>query len=551
MNEQFRGGGHVAGEADPRHRGTGDRRYYGYAAKKNRSPGRSLRCFAAILLLILVSCIPVSGAGEVTLSTPQSSYYFRTGEEAVIPLTLASTYGHDVTGTVRQSMTRLHSAGSGSRDMLVQSRAFSAFTEQRTVSLPVGRSDVPADYLLTIVFSYDENGARTAILSGITIHFVTTPEDTPPGGRPLTGTDTADPVAGTSSAGTAPAGQPKTPGPAAALQNSQMAQDTSALRNQMAEESNRSEEEENELLGTILADPLVVSRSRSLTGAGFTLNRTGIAATSNRSGSFLLTYSSGPKNAAIAGSILDSRVRFAEESSDVPVPLPEALPGNATYQAYAIRVTEYGFTMAETRINSTFGNETVDLTYTGPRDRRLRMHAGLVNGSVVMIEGESPEDPLAAVIPLVALASVILMSAGIWYLARSHRADPAVPVPAIPAPAIRQDPREIALQLLDEAERDAARDSWPDAYRKTGRAIRIVLSHEVSHGEELTGEELARLIGTSAGNTEKILWILDRCMTVGFAKDTPEPGEFREMIGYSRALVTGGSSGDKGPDTKR
>ena len=122
-------------------------------------------------------------------------------------------------------------------------------------------------------------------------------------------------------------------------------------------------------------------------------------------------------------------------------------------------------------------------------------------------------------------------------------------------PPSSRAPREVASELLDEAERDAARGRWPEACRKTGRAIRIVLSHEIGHGEELTGGELERLIGTSAvnsaGDTEKIRGILDRCRIVGFAKDTPGPGEFREMMQYSRTLMNEGFSRVDRPDLKR
>jgi hypothetical protein len=504
-----------------------------------------MQLFPAILILIIVSCIPAASAGEVVLSTPQNVYYIVAGEEAVIPVTLASTYGHDITGTLQQSMTRLDTGTSGSRDQIVQSREFSAFTDTRTVSLSAGRSEVPADYLLTFVFRYNEGGTRTSTLGGIVVHFVTSADNTPSAGAPLTSADTADTVAATSSGNAAPADNPLAKSPAAALQNSQMSQDTSALRNQMAEESNRSEQAKDELLGFIRSDPLVVSRDRSLTGAGFVLNKTRVVPASNRSGSFLLTYSSGPENAVIKGDLLETRVLFAEESADAPVPLPEVLTDNTTYQAYGLRIAGNGFSPGQTWINVTTGKETVDLTYTSSRYRTLHMHAEILNGSVVTVAGEAPEDPLAPFIPLIALVSVVLISAGIWYLARSHKADLPAARETVREPAFPRTPREIASDLLDEAERDAAGNRWPDAYRKTGRAIRIVLSHQISHGEEMTSGELEHLIGGSAGETEKIRGLLERCRMVGFAREIPGPEEFPEIVSYSRALVNEGIQRDE------
>ncbi|MEN6611273.1 MAG: hypothetical protein ABFC24_10550 [Methanoregulaceae archaeon] len=505
-----------------------------------------------IFILLVFLGISAACAGEVTLSTPQSEYYVLAGEEAVIPLTIASTYDHDISGTLKQSTLLVNSGTAGFHAATLQSRAFSAFTETRTVSLPVVKSDVPADYLLTISFMYQEGGERTSTLGEIGIHFVTSIENTPGKQKTLIGTDTANPAAGISSGGsTAPTENPATTDPSAELQNNQMSQDTSALRDQLAGEKNESDNKENDLLEYIRADPIIVSLDHSLTGAGFTPDKTDITPVSNRSGSFLLTYSSGAKTAAIKGSLVDTRVLFAEESSDASIPLPESLLNNTTYQEYDTRALQKGFIRNQTRINVTPGGETVDITYTDSRNRFIHLKAVLQNGTVATVEGENPDDLLASLIPVIALVSVVLISTGIWYLARIRSKDLPLRSKPVPGPEPGKSPREVARHLLDEAESDAARGTWPEAYRKTGRALRIYLSHEISQGNELTSGEVERLIRTYAGNTGKVRWLLDRCRSVGFAKDSPEPGEFDDMIRYTRTLLKEDFNGIGDPDSKR
>ena len=517
--------------------------------------------FVAILFFIVFFSIPVVSAAHVSLSTPQSEYYILTGEEAVIPLTIVSTYNHDVTGTLKQTMIPVNSgnAGSGSRGASIQTRAFSAFTETRTVSLSAGKSDAPADYLLTIAFSYDDDGGRTSTLGGIGVHFVTSREDTPANQEALVSTDMAITGTGTSSAGfasagPAPTGNPQRENPGAALQNNQMPQDASALKNQLANESNQSEnersgDEENELLGYILADPLMASMNRSLTGAGFAPGKTDVIPVSNSSGSFVMTYSSGTKNVGITGEVLGTHVLFAEESSDVPISLPEALLSNTTYQEYGTRIAEKGFVRTQTRINMTPDQETVDLTYSDSQHRILHVKAAIVNGTITSVEGDTPDDLPAYAISAIALICVLLISGGIWYLARFRPRDLPLTSDRVPEPEPIKNPRDIALHLLDEAELDASRGNYPESYRKTGRAIRIVLSHEISHGEELTSGELERLLGSYPGNTGKIRGLLDRCRTVGFAKGTPDPGEFQDMINFTRTLFHEGFGGKEVPGT--
>ncbi|MFA6364667.1 hypothetical protein [Methanoregula sp.] len=517
---------------------------------------RQLKFFAAMLFIVVIFCISAASAGEVTLSTPQSGYYVLAGEEAVIPVTIVSTYDHDITGTLKQTEIPVNSGNTGSRVASVQTRAFSAFTEQRTVSLPVGRSDMPADYLVTISFDYPESGRRSSTLDGIIVHFVTSIEDAPKNQESLVSSDTENPVSGTSSAGSAPSEKPQAQSPETKLQNNQMSQDTSALRNQLAGKSNQSENEEkenveDELRGYIVADPLIASINRSLTGAGFALGKTDVSPVSNSSGSFLQTYSSGTKNAIITGTVLGTHVVSAEESSYNPIPLPDALLKNATYFEYGSRIAEKGFIYNQTRINVTPGRQTVALTYVNSQSRMIHVTAVLQNGTVVSVEGDNPDDPLAFAGPAIALACVLLISAGIWYLARIRPKEIHILHAEIPEPEPAESTREIALRLLDEAERDAARGAWPEAYRKTGRALRIFLSHEISRGDELTSRELEQLMGTSSGNTDTIREILNRCLYVGFAKDTPKPGELQQMIGYSRNLLTDGFDGKENQGLKR
>lgn len=494
-----------------------------------------MKLFVVLSLIVLVGISPVTAA-EVALSTPQSEYYFLTGGDATIPLTIASTYTHDVTGTLEQAMVPVYSGTAGSRGASMQVRAFSAFTEERTVTLTAGRSDTPAEYLLTITFRYQEGGMRVSTLKGIVIHYVASMENAPANQEPVAGMDTEDDSVGASPAGSVPPEKTVTASPVAALQNSQMAQDATALKNQIARESNRSGDAETELLGSVVADPLVASLDRSLTGAGFTRGNTEVIPVSNRSGNFLLTYTSGTKTAILRGTIRDSHVPFAEETSGVPVPLPDALTDNTTYREYGSRIAEHGFTLNQTRINVTPDRKTVDLTFSGP-GRMLHMKAVLQNGTVTSVVGDDPDDPFAGVVPLVGLFCILLISAGIWYLARIRPADRTDPDDTVREPDPPVSPRQIAARLLDEAERDAARGIWPEAYRKTGRAIRIVLSHEIRQGNELTNSEVEHLIGPDAGNTVKIREVLDRCQAVGFAKDTPRPGEFSVLIGFARTLL--------------
>jgi len=504
---------------------------------------------AALVLLIVLWGISAAGAAGVALTTPQSEYYIRVGEEGTIPLAIVSTYDHDITGTLTQTMMPVTSGYTGSRGPGTVSRTFSAFTEERTVSLPVGTSDKPADFDLAISFGYPEDGGRISAINKIRVHFVAGIENPPANHETLSGSDTPDPAAGKSPDRPAAGETPQARSQEEQLQASQMPQDMSALKSQMAKESNRSENNEDELQGYILADPLITSLDREVKGAGFALAKTDISPVSNRSGLFLLTYSSGAKEVNVRGAIRETRVQFAEETSSVPVPLPDVLISNTTYQEYGSRIAELGFLRRQTRINVTPDHKTIDLTYSDTNNRNLHLKAGILGGKVIAIQGDDPTDPLAAILPVIGLAAVLLISTGIWYLARHRPVEKTVLQEGRPETRSHKSPREIASSLLDEAEQDAGCGSWPDAYRKTGRALRFFLSHERGSGRELTGAELEQLIGLPAGDSEQVRFILDRCRKVGFAQELPPAGELPYMIRIVRAMLSG-RDGEEGPNNK-
>ncbi len=500
-----------------------------------------LNSWCAILFLVVLSIVvtPVACA-EVLLSTPQSDYYSITGEEVMIPLSISSSYGHDITGTLQLSMVPVNPTASagGSSGASLQSRTFSAFTEERTVRISAGSSDNPADYALTITFRYNvDGGGRVATLGDIDVHFVTSLENVPANNESIRSTDSNDTTALVTSSGAPPEENPGDRDPGSAIRNSQLPQDTSVLREQMTDKGNRSDALKEELLAYILTDPLVASLSGPLSGDGFAITETEVDPLTNRSGSFEITYVSGAKNAMIRGSVADARVLFAEESARVPIPLPGALESNNTFRDYVSTISGRGFVHNQTRINVTASSETVDLGYAGAGSRILHLKATVVNGTVVAIEGNNPDDPLYYVIPAIGILLVILISAGIWYLAWLRQKTFPPGTLTADRPETPETYRQIALAIVTGAESDAAGGRWPEAYRKIGRALRVFLSHEIGSGEELTTGELERLIGPSTGDPETIRGLLERSVSVGFAKDRPDPEEFREIVRSVRTLM--------------
>jgi hypothetical protein len=481
--------------------------------------------------VIVFLCIPPAWGDQVRLSTPQSEYFALAGTDAAVPIMIASTYDHDITGTLILTMVP---EGAGPQNASTRTRAFSAFTDERTVSLDLGKSDVPADYLLTVSFRYHENGDRSATIAGIAIHYVTAMETPAPGQSPVTGTDLPVAQGALSSGGSSPATTNPQSSPLSSLVNSQVPQDTRAIQNAMQGTVNQSMQQQDELAGYIAADPVISGFNRTLSAAGYTPKDTVILPVSNTSGSFSLVWISKKKTAVITGTVNNTMVPFAVETSEDPVLLPDPLTANASFSGYARTVAAAGFSLNRTTINATRDRQEIDLAFVGPDNRIIHATAVLTEGTVTAFNGDSPDAFPAFAGPALALAVVILLSAGIWYFARFREKIPPPPV----TPAQKETPDEAVWRLLGEADAEARQDRYPEAYRKLGRALRTCLSGTIGDSSELTREELERLIAPVPGTAEMIRRVLERCEAVGFAKDAPDPAEFQELARCARHILS-------------
>jgi hypothetical protein len=498
------------------------------------------------IIVVIFLGIPSVAADGVNLSIPQDIYYFPVGMQAALPISIESTYSYDVTGTLSVTTVQENEA---SENESIRSQALSAFTDERTVMINMGESDVPADYRVAVIFTYGNGGQHSVTLPRLTVRYVTNPQTPAPDQIPLFGTDTLPSSSGSTPFGNSPLGQgssnrPIVPNnPDAAIINAQIPQDSQAFKSEIERKLQQSAANQEELMGYIGADPLVGALNSSLTGAGFKPGPVNLNPASNQSGRFSLTYLSGKSAATISGIINNTHIPYAEESSHEPVPLPDALTANATFQEYVNGIASDGHLRNQTLINLTPDLETVTLVYADPDNHQVRAVALIRNGTVSAFTGDRPDETMAILGTVSAVVVVILLSAGIWHFARKRD-----PVPSRPVEQVRLlSPKEVALHLITEAEQDAARNQYPEAYRKTGRALRIFLSHTIGDGTELTTGELEMLIAAFVEEREKTRRVLDRCTAVGFAKDTPDAGEFQEIIGYCREVLREASGGTTGP----
>jgi hypothetical protein len=487
--------------------------------------------FAVLICLLISPCC----AGEVTLLSGQKEYYFLTGEDAALPLILNNTGDHDISGVLRFITVAEKSDGNATRT--VQEKTFTLFTGQRSYFLPVGRSDTPFILHSDIVFLYPDNGGRKISLEDIIIHFVKSPGEIQVNQSLQKSTDSPDPEAGSSGSMSVSGSTSPSADPLQKLQNNQIQQDLKSLQQQIQQEDADSLRQKKEFLSLIMQDSTIAAINRSLVNDGFELSDPGVSPITNISGNFSLSYEKKSQSAIVYGSVDEGRLLFADESSVSTIPLPDLLSGNETFGSYESELAQSGFWRNTTVIHFTSGGVTVNLVYGDTKNRVLHLKAAIVNGTITSIERETPGEPSPLLIPILSVVLICLLSGGIILLSRRLPRSSPPEVEKSGPEVIQSGYQTAAEMMLNEADLMATRGLYPDAYARAGQVLRFVLSHRMSDGRELTNEDIAHVLSPQGIGNDRITETLDRCSMVAFAKDTPDPEEFKRVLAFIRDFM--------------
>ena len=127
----------------------------------------------ALIFIIFMGFFQAVYAQDILLSTNQTDYYFKTGENAIIPIEINNTYGKQISGILQYTISQLINQGNIQlSNYNTEKKSLSINEENNKISLDVGKSDTPSNFTVNLGFNYNENGNRIVPLGPIIIHFV-------------------------------------------------------------------------------------------------------------------------------------------------------------------------------------------------------------------------------------------------------------------------------------------------------------------------------------------------------------------------------------------
>ena len=176
-----------------------------------------------LLIVLFILTIPLVQAKDIPFSLDQKEYFFKTGEEAVIKLEALNSYNETIDGLLTYTITQqINQANFQFSSSNTKSTSFSIAEGVSETPISFGTSDKEMTLIVGLKFSYVKDEAREVILEDIKIHFVTDESQK---------NNQQNQVSSSSKKVHIPQQQPQNT--QQKLQNSQLSQDSSAIKQQM------------------------------------------------------------------------------------------------------------------------------------------------------------------------------------------------------------------------------------------------------------------------------------------------------------------------------
>ena len=510
-----------------------------------------------VLLLLLFLLIPlqVVYAQEILFSVEQSDYYFKVGEDAVIPVQINNGFGKQVPGMLQYSITQQINQGNFQfSNSKTNSNSFMIRDGNGTVSLNFGTSNDPTTLVVNLNFNYNEGKEQTSSLGPITIHFVSdesqknnqsnpmqsTTQNTPPNQQdPLSQQrqqmqQRLDQMLGNQ--------QMLPQDPQQRLQNNQMSQDSSALKQQMQQQLQQQEQTQKEFEKQLAANSEFSKQHNQLLQKGYNVTSSNIEPVSNSTGSFEVQYKNEDgKWATLQGQMNNGTVtEIKQQSQEQQEKLLEKLKQSKQYQEFDKQLTTNGFSQKNIEFQQDENKTSIVVEYQD-KDQNKATITGIFENeqikSVTLNKNSSFSFDLSWIIAII--ISVIVASVVAFFFAKKLLRKK--PMETIPVPKKHTskpfDYLTESKKMMSKAQQHYSKEEYKDAFGIAGQAIRLFLSYNIGQKREMTNKELIQIIPEEKYPVNEISECLKMTEVVEFAKAESTEEDFARVVSLFEKLT--------------
>jgi len=528
------------------------------------------------LFIFLVSLQSVY-AQDILLSTEQSEYYFKIGEEAIIPIEINSTYGKQISGILQYTTTQQINQGNVQfSNSNTEAKSLVINEENQKISLDLGTYDTPSNLILNLNFNYNENGDRTVSLGPIIIHFVS--DDSQKNNQ-------QNKIQSSSQSNT----QSQQPGlfsqqeqqmeqrlnellenqpdlfsqqeqqmeqrlnellenqqnpsqnQQQRLQSNQLSQDSYALKQQIQKQIQQQEQIKKGFEKQLLSNNDFLNRHQKLLENGYNVTNDILNSMSNDSGSFDIKYkNTDGKWATLQGNMKNGTItELKQQTQDQQEKLLEKLKQNTLFQQFHNQLVTEGFSQNDINFQDSENETNIILQYENQRHDNAKITANFENDEIkrVTLEDNSSNsyNLILPILSIVAILSVI----SVYFVIKKFLKKKTFTIinDSSPIPKLKSfEHINESKKLISQAQQYHDKGEYKEAFGIAGKAIRLFLSYDAGLKREITSEELIRLIQKHNYPKDAIRECLKITDLVEFAKSNATEDDFKKIISLFNKL---------------
>ncbi|MGB8159720.1 MAG: hypothetical protein WCE93_06190 [Nitrososphaeraceae archaeon] len=530
----------------------------------------------ALIFIIFLGFFQAVYAQDILLSTNQTDYYFKTGENAIIPIEINNTYGKQISGILQYTISQLINQGNIQlSNYNTEKKSLSINEENNKISFDVGKSDTPSNFTVNLAFNYNEYGNRIVPLGPIIIHFVSDESQKnhqqnkmQSSSQPNTQSNQQDifsqqkqqmeqglnELFGNQSDLFSQQQQQmeqklnellgnqqnQSQNQQQQLQNNQLAQDSNALKQQLDRQVQKQEQIKKEFEQKLFSNNEFLNRHQNLLKNGYNINASNLNAKSNDTGSFDIKYNNTTgKWATLQGNMKNGTMtNINEQSQDKQEKLLEKLKQNKSYQQFNSKLLTEGFSQNDIAFEANGNVTNVILKYEDQKQANATITANFVNDEIRQVTLEDRNSNPLNLMLLIIIAVTVVSALCIYFAIKKFKNKKSFTIIDTQLnPKLKSFDHVIeSKKLIDEAIQYHDKGHYKEAFGTAGKSIRLFLSHDAGIKREITSEELIRLIPKDNYPINDIRECLKVTDLVEFAKLKATDYDFKKIISLFNKL---------------
>ena len=539
----------------------------------------------AILLLAFLGIFHLVYAQDVYLSTNQTQYYFKTGENAIVPIQINNTYGKPISGSLQYTITQQINQGNVQlSNTNSEEKSLSIDNKNSKVSLNLGKSDSPSDYSVNINYNYNVNGDRIVTLGPISVHFVSNGSNkniqgnarmqssSQPNNQPQTGPQDLfsqqqqqmqhqlnemlgndqdlfsqqqqqmqqqlNEMLGNP--------QNQSQNRQQQLQNNQLSQDSNALKHQLEKQVQKQEQVKNEFKRKLFSNNDFLNKHQKLLQNGYKIGNSDLIPVTNDTGSFNIKYNNtNGKWATLQGNMKNGTLsQINQQTQTQQDKLLEQLKQNTQYQQFNSKLLQEGFSPNNTTFVPKTNQTDIILNYANDKNENASILAEFLNDSLKQVSLKGGNSSQFYLIPLLVLVAIILSAVSIYLVIKKiYNKNKSLVDSSLTSKPKSSDYIIGSKKLMDEAVQHYDKGQYKEAFEIARKSLRFFLNGDADIKKETTDQELLQLI---QNNIKYPLDDIRDCFKitdlVQFAKSEPTESDFKKIISLLEKLVNKGNN---------